>query len=328
MTDTLNSLDQSVLKCLKNAALGVKLIKGALLVVAGGVASFAQFANWQGGHPSNAEMAGMAASILIVFGGIYALIADRNAPEHLMEARKALQTAKDLEAQLEASRSNYALYESDMLIATNTYLSISVMAQALETMDFAKLSAEEAAGRLLKATQPCLPMALGFETRHHWTVGIYMAETNGEDNTEHLRLIQNLRPIDCDMSKARAWPAGSGFLGLAYTNRKEVVIEDANDPAVATVLGAPPKLTNPNDAKRYISMALVPITVDGDKKPWGVAIATSNAPGHFSLAAQEGVTPIEAVRALSKMVATVISIKRKLEKSVHAHNVNSGEERK
>lgn len=208
--ETIENLDRSIGQYLKDAARGAKAMKLVFLVIAGGVATLCQFTDWPNGLPSTSQIVGIAASVLAVMGGLYALFTDRNAPEHLMIARAALQEAKDLEAQLESGRSLYALYEADMRRAANAYLSTYLMAHALERMDFSKFEEADLADRILLATQPCLPMALGFETHHQWTVGIYKACVK-EDGGEELCLVQKLRAIECDISKARAWPAGAGF---------------------------------------------------------------------------------------------------------------------
>ena len=105
----------------------------------------------------------------------------------------------------------------------------------------------------------------------------------------------------------RAWGIGEGIAGHAYQTGREIIVPDATDSERAGWLHIPPSKFDPDDAKRYQSMAAIPVHISGVAKPWGVVVATSDRRYRFtsepSGIAGMSVPDIEPLRLLAGMVA-------------------------
>ncbi|CCE06457.1 hypothetical protein BRAS3843_1730026 [Bradyrhizobium sp. STM 3843] len=90
--------------------------------------------------------------------------------------------------------------------------------------------------------------------------------------------------------------------GIAYSMNKEIIIKDMSSPDVAPMFGLK-TLGREYDKVRYASMVAVPISIGNNPKPWGVAVATSDQPDHFSPEPSRGVATTEPARAIAAMSA-------------------------
>lgn len=305
-----NKLSEAISKSLRSAALALKIARTCFITLFAAIAGAAQFTEFWPGTPTWSQQVGIAATIFVALGGLYASIADNNAPQQLEEARQALDRARDLEIKSQARGSEYLVIEEDLRRASSLYLSMHSMRGALERIAHEGKDLEVSIpNALFQAAETHLPRALGFRMEDQWTVGIYRAELTASGRHQ-LVLADQLRAIKCEPEKARKWPEGVGFTGIAFTNRKEIIVDDASHPTVANVFSLPKDMARPHDAAAYVSYAIVPILLGNENIPWGVAIATSNVPGHFNLDVQPGVHAAEAVRGLAGMVALGISVVR------------------
>lgn len=264
------------------------------------VAGAAQFMDFEPAGPSGAQVVGLIATVVVFLGGVYSGIVDESAPEQLEAARKAIESAAELEARYGAFQQEYEAYEKDVRRIGNTYLSVMAMRRALEAAAFERPDGAKLAKLFLETAQEHLPDALSFQNHHQWTIGIYKAEQS-DDNQSELVLVAKLRAIDCDISRARRWPAGTGLVGIAFTGRKGVTVENVNDPQIRELIGANDQ-ARIGDETRYVSYAIAPILVGPSDTPWGIVIATSNQEGHFSPEEGPGIKTDEAVRAIAGMM--------------------------
>ncbi|MBL0934859.1 MAG: hypothetical protein IBJ07_08920 [Rhizobiaceae bacterium] len=287
-----------------------KTVKGVFVAGAAAVAGIAQFADFSG-QPSVWQMAGITATSLVLLGALYSIFVEKDAEEELKVAAAAIDAAQIVENEYRQQIQLFDEYAADARKATNLYLAMHLMRGALERLPLGGTVEEDLAGTLLSAAHQQLPIALGFETHHQWTIGIYKAGAAVEGDGIDLKIAGDLRAIPCDHSNARRWPSGKGFIGFAHAQRREIIVDDVREPTVRGLFMLPGELHRPHDGERYVSFVSVPILVGDDDSPWGVAIATNDQSGHFMVQEPPGVHAAEAVRALAGMVALgVTMIKR------------------
>jgi hypothetical protein len=303
LTDDVRAqLSAAIEKHLKASAKAGKLVRGCLIATGAGIAGIAQFMDFGTNGPSMWQILGVVATILVFLGGLYLAVAEENAAGELEAARVAVERAKDAENMFREATEDYKSYQQDILRANALYLCMQTMRGALERSDQTQSTAADIAKNLVNAAHPWLPQALGFEMHHRWTIGVYEARI-GSAGQQVLVLLEKIRAVDCEISKAREWPTNTGYMGAAFTNRKEILIENANDPSMLSVFSPASDSGRPHDAGRYVSYAIVPILIGPEDAPWGIAIATNNEVGHFSPSEGPGVHAAEGIRALAGMMA-------------------------
>jgi hypothetical protein len=260
--------------------------------------------------PSGWQITGIIATGLVFLGGIYTALED-STPAVLEEAREAIEKARDAERFYRDRLIDLDVVEEDSRRASALYLAMYLMRGALERIDTNAPAAEQdVPSALIRAAQQHLPIALDFQIHHQWTVAVYRAEAQ-PDGKKLLVLCDHLRAIQCDTKDARKWPEGTGFMGVAFTNRKEIIVDDARHATTRSFFALAGDQRRSYDDDRYVSFAAVPILVGANDEPWGVAIATNDQAGHFSLDEEPGVRTSEAVRALGGMVELGVSICRR-----------------
>lgn len=298
---------------LTNAAKASRLAKGIGIPLFAALAGGAQFFEFYPGEPSGYQIFGIVATAVVFVFGIYIGFADENAPQELERARRALDLSRrdDDEQYRRAYEAELAI--EDKRRAGALYLAMHRMRGALERLEPVDGVIEGAVPKaLLTAASQELPIALGFETSHEWTLGIYRAENAATPGRKQLRLVAHKRAIDCEISEARVWPEGIGIMGTAFVNKRDIIIPDANEPTLRSIFARHDQLARPIDEERYVSFAAIPVLVGGDDTPWGAVIATNNQPHHFSTDSAHGVQTAEAVRAVAGMVALGVSISKRL----------------
>jgi hypothetical protein len=265
------------------------------------VAAGAQFMEFYPGSPSGWQIAGLTATVLVFIGAVYSGIADDCAPQQLEIARKAIEEASKREAAAEKSENVYGLYVAETRRAVHLYLSMVAMRGILERLPDGDGEADHRlADSILQSIHQYLPTAAGFEPWHQWTFGIYKAQETADG--VKLVCVAKRRAIECNLADARHWPAGKGVLGVAYTNREEVIIEDASVSSIRTVF-ALGESARKHDGDRYKSFAAVPVLEGNENACWGVVIGTNDQIDHFRNGEEYGVQTAELVRAVASMMA-------------------------
>ena len=102
-------------------------------------------------------------------------------------------------------------------------------------------------------------VALGFELSDTWTICIYRAEWNEDEQVRYLRLVAHHRSIECSLEGARLWREGLGVGGLALAKKDEIVIPDLDAPSTGTAFRLAD--SKPDDKLHYKSLFAVPIFV-------------------------------------------------------------------
>lgn len=277
-------------------------VKIALVIGGSLVAGIAQLIT----QPQGWGIAGIAAAVLAAIGGIVVAITEQDASSDLERARSAIAQAREFED--EALKVDF--YKQDLRRVTELYSALRTMREVLEvSVQLEDKTLQNVVEDFYKLAKRSLLIALGFELEEHWTVCIYRAEKDTATGKTDLGCIQHERTVDCDISEARRWPEGVGVAGYAFSNNKEILVPDLNAPELGTTfqLGERARIY---DEVRYRSIAAIPIRLAD--KVWGIAVATSSRPGHFSVQNDEGgVQAAEALRALASMVALAAAVKEK-----------------
>jgi GAF domain-containing protein len=254
------------------------------------------------GKISGWTIAEIAALALVALGSVFVALTEKDASEALEVARDAVSQAQRYNEEID----KFQRVQGDIRRVSELYVAMNAMrevvSRALPQIDTIQIIA-----LCLQVARRSLLIAFGFQLEEHWTMGVYVAETDLASGKDHLRLVAHERSIPCDLAQGRTWPIGVGVGGVAYAKSSEVIIPDLLDPALGSAF-ALGDFKKPDDDERYRSLAAVPIRTDDTSSPWGVAIATSDRPGHFSVQAQAGLQTVEALRALAGMVELVVRL--------------------
>lgn len=294
LADKISAHIGSRLNAVKNTAKGAKaaVIGGSVLLGAAELGAV--------GH-----MVGILSVVVVFAAGLLLIIWEQDSVSELDSARLALEATrtKDLELATRSEDTRRAARQASRMLLL--YNGMDVMRDAVEgallgdQMDIAPLID----GLVESAKRPLL-LALGFEMHQYWTLCVYIGEPDASNTRKQLRLIAHTRTIMCDIADARVWPEGVGIAGQTYLLGNEIIVPDLSAPDFGTLFQIPePKLED----SRYRSMVGIPIRLGADGPIWGVVIATSDRPGHFSNDERDGVRPAEGARALAKMVALIVA---------------------
>jgi GAF domain-containing protein len=242
------------------------------------------------------------------------LIADKGASISLASARLALDRAIEGEAAAENNkRKNDAAEQA--YIAELERLSHFQAAREFFRAIFedvitanGKLNEVDVIDRILKQARRALFMAHGFEMSDFYTICVYQRVV-GENGRAELVCKANIRAIDCNLSQARSWPEGVGVAGAALAQRAEVVVPDLTAPELGSLYNLP--LKNKEDDKRYRSIVAEPILGDSSDELWGILIATSSKPGHFSLEDRSYVNVTQSFAGMLGLAVKLVRAKAK-----------------
>lgn len=275
----------------------------AMFVAAGSaVMGVTQFLQVEAGKPlSWVQIAGIAASIVVFFGAVFVLITEDDASEELATARRASEELREAQDAVDA----YSVYDEIIDKQVNLYQALMVMRGVIERAVVTGDKISLVTKSLLELTDRLLPVSLGFAQADHWTICIYRAVPNHVGRDKLICAAHN-RAIKCEINEARAWEEGVGVSGIAYANRQEIIVPNMHAAGLGSVFNIAAG-ARPYDSERYRSMAVVPVKVDGQQKPWGVVVATNDRYNHFTLDEGVGLQTAEAVRAVAGMVALAVA---------------------
>lgn len=166
----------------------------------------------------------------------------------------------------------------------------------------------------LDAMENDLLISAGFEMEDTWTICVYQRARRQDDETEYLELVAHSRKIKCNLRDARRWPIGVGVGGMALAKDAEVVAPDIIAPGAGNLFKLDGEFVRERDLERYRSMMAVPVNVDGDEKPWGIVLVSSDRADHFGAPPDKAhgvmVRPEQTVRTLASVIALCVAIAR------------------
>jgi hypothetical protein len=256
----------------------------------------------------------LTALVVIAVGGLFGFLSETDLSSTLESARRAIEDARDFKFKVdefESSRQRLIL-NKEIRRGLQMYNSMDVMRGAIEqSLDIPNVTAAQIIQTCLRAASTSLLVAFDFEMGETWTICVYQARRGEESGKVILECIAHERTIQCDLSQARKWEEGVGAAGIAYSTGNELFIPDLASSALGAIFklrDAPARhgALRPYDEKRYRSIAVVPIVVGASEIPWGVAVATSDQVGHFSVTPADGVATYEPVRAIAAMAALAV----------------------
>lgn len=292
----------------KNQATALKIVKIGAVVVGSIIAGIAQFSALP--PPPEGYLVyvplsnaiGIIATIIVGIGGLYVVVTDQDVVGELENARKAIGAARKLESDLQSVMDIL----DDARRARELYLAILQMRNIIERSFFDEpFDDAKVIQACLKAADRSLRMAFQFAQQDHWTISVYRANRRDCYPAE-LECIAHLRSIECEVKDARKWPEGIGVTGIAYARGTEVVIPDLAARELGTLHDIT-RLSKPADGTRYRSIVGVPVLIGPKHEKWGMVVATSDSPDHFTLDDDEGVKATEAARALAAMIALLLA---------------------
>lgn len=280
-----------------------RFIQLVMLVGAACVGAVAQFTEFDATGPSAWQIAGITSALIVAMGAGFIAITDEDASTELALARNALDAARDAQERFEDL--GKIIFELDKAIELHrvAILTRGVIEQSTRQPG---VTESDLISAMLEACERSIPIAMGMAQADRWTFCVYKAddEVSGE---VMLSCIAHARAIKCDVSSARRWPAGTGLVGSAYSNRSEAVVEDLQVPSLKAVFGTAANVQKPDDSNLYRAMVAVPVLVAGMERPWGVVTATNDRPGHFSPEPDLGIDPSETVRTMAMMIELAVA---------------------
>lgn len=304
LRETVNS---AVVKRLEKVSLSTKIGRSIFFAGAAFVAGICQYTTWPvNGSPSVSQVVGICATAVVFASALVSIFADGDAAGEIKAAQEALLRAENLEDRLEQLKWDYPDLESSAALQS----AMSLFRDQLESACVEKVSLEDLLSSMVTLVKRTLPDAALFSHSDPWTICLYQAhEMEKEPGKYELRLVEHLRSIECSKTDARVWPEGKGVSGVAFSNEAEMVIPDMLEASAMALYNSAGKGRD-YDGDRYRSMAVVPISVQGMDRPWGVVAATSSYVDHFDGDDERGLQPIEAVRALAKYAALAVAVHR------------------
>jgi hypothetical protein len=297
-----------------------RLVQLGLLVGGPAIAGAGEWASnvYSGPIPKALAAAGWCLGILLVAMGAALFIwIDDNFPEVLLGARRAVDAAEE---ERNVARQQARQLEQQLLEAGEEG---NIVAQAFENL----ATLYVLGATLREIAEPVLMQGPGDEAAQksrigamldlliekrmahfameddRWTFAVYLPDADG-----NLACFESRRPNRLDEKRQhRTWAPGDGHVGKAFQWAQEVVIPDAKDAVVSSLLRGGQSREEDND--RYRSVAAVPIQADG--RALGVVVATSDVEERFFVRDEDWldeIDPVEPLRLLAGTLAIMIAV--------------------
>lgn len=279
-------------------------VKAGLIGVGSAFATIAQFMQFGPDGPTAWQLIGIVASVIVAIGAAFVVLTEDDASKEMLVAHEALEKAREIQEESERYRENEKAIER----AVNLYSAISIMRGALERATVNKRVPDDVIVAMMDLAARNLPIAMGFQQSDQWTICMYKA-VQQPSGKYLLQCIAQDRAIKCSTADARSWPEGVGVAGISFSNAREVIVPDLQAHEFGSVFNVGSH-ERTYDSSRYRAIVAVPVLVDKQKIPWGVAVATSDRPYHFYQYAEPGIKTFEAVRALAAMAALAVAIQQ------------------
>ena len=306
MADNLKTVSRNLTALLGEQAAALEKIgfwAKALNAFGAAVVAVATFQDW--------KPVGEAAALFLIITSIVIAIADRSNSKALTRAQEAVETAVDLQAEAETAirkfRETEELYSAGIERISQFQAARDLVRAILEDVTLSKSALDEVVviDLMLKQAARSLFIALGFKLNEFYTICVYQRVK--DEHTGNIELVcrAHIRAIECDISLARRWKLGIGAAGVALARGDEVVIPDLKAKDLGTLYNLTDKKRE--DDSRYGSIVAEPIGVDGNKELWGILVATSSVPYHFSV---EDRSYVDITQSLAGMIGLAIKIVR------------------
>lgn len=299
------ALNAATIARLEAVWLGTRMYRAIFFALAAATAGAAQFITWGPTQsPTAAQVVGITATIVVFLAALISVFTERDAVREIEIAQRAVSRIEDLQDRLEE---NARLWPNvDRMVALHQ--ATSLFRDHLESSCVAMVGDERTLlSGMTTLVRRQLPAAADFSLADQWTICLYKAEQITADCRFVLKLVEHLRALECSKGTAREWPEGIGVAGISFSNASEILIEDLTSDGARAIF-KPAGMERIYDDDRYRSMVAVPIMVQGEAKPWGIVTATSDAVGHFNHDAEDGLKPVDAIRALAKYAALAVAM--------------------
>lgn len=299
------NLNDAISKKLHSVDVASKLSSSIFFAGAAAVAGICQYTTWPSGEsPSVSQVVGISATAVVFLSALVSIMTNKDATAELQAAQKALAQAEALQDRVDDA----VRFWPDVEAMVALHSTISLFRDQLESACISRIGLEDLLSSMLTLVERTLPAAAGFTYSDPWTICLYKAnELESEPNRFKLDLVEHLRAVKCDKKDARSWPEGKGVSGIAFSNACEIQIPDMSETAAVALYNSA-GVNRDYDFQRYRSMVVVPIHVQGLERPWGVVAATSARVGHFNHEHEDGLKPIEAIRALARYAALGVAL--------------------
>jgi len=255
--------------------------------------------------------------VLIALGAALFIWIDENFPEVLLGARRAVDAAEE---ERNVARAQVRSLEQQLIDASDEGTMVAEAFQNLATLYVLGATLREIAEPVLiqgpgdedaqrNRIGAMLDLLIEKRMAHfameddRWTFAVYLPEADG-----NLACFESRRPNRLDEKRPhRTWAPGDGHVGKAFQWKQEVIIPDARDPVVGSLLRG--GQSRQEDNERYRSVAAVPIQADGIAL--GVVVATSDVAERFFVRDEDWldeIDPVEPLRLLAGTLAIMIAV--------------------
>jgi hypothetical protein len=279
------------------AVRGVLVLGGA---TAAGILQF--YAPSADGHFSNAQIAGMLASLAAAIGGLWMIGTEFGSKGELTLATREREQARLLKDSIADLRTANVRINASHAVSRNVADSLNALTEGFS-------DDETLVASLLETAARDLAVAAGLIDPAVWSIAIYKAEEQAGGTV--LRVVASARALKHNLQRARIWPINEGVPGVAYTQKHPISVPDIHDDATAGVFRPSESRERDYDRKRYRSALAYQLRVqEGD--PWGVLVATSDSPGHFHSDPDGHVDTEMPLREFAKLVVVALRLRIRL----------------
>lgn len=246
--------------------------------------------------------------VMILAGAVLVAIFDRKRTDLTSNAKKSLLMADGFldEKQKLETRIN----DGEALDRKRVYLlnGAKAMLEAAERVtkepDIAKT-----AKAVLDAGTYFLEGAIGFEAGEKWNFSVFrVVEAAGGKQAVMRRIAYTCAEPPAEKAVEREWAMNEGFTGKAWQSNDEEIWPDIREAEVAARFHVPANKTKPDDADKYVSIAVIPIRVRGAEGIWGTVTATSSHRGRWVRNPSDPREQnVRAVRMLAQIIALLVA---------------------
>lgn len=251
------------------------------------------------------EIAGAA---VVFVATTFVLWADKKSAKTLSQARQAIDEALAKEQEFEDERrksaATDAAYAEELDRLSHMQAARDYVRAIFEQVTERPISISEITliRLILEQTKRALFLAHGFKMSDYFTICVYQVEQRS--GYRELVCKAQLRSIECDIQTARRWREGIGAAGICLAKGQEVVVPDLLAEALGSMYAIPEKKV---DDDRYRAIVAEPIYANGEDQIWGVLVATSSVPNHFSV---DGRRYVNVAQSLAGMISLAVKLMR------------------
>jgi len=233
-------------------------------------------------------------------GGIVAMVLQDEAPELL---KSATDLGRDAQAFLDERDQLLAeLAENDILDARRLALldANRLMRETLEqALATSNSSQAETIEDMLDAALHEITHSIGFEPTEAWAISIFVVEGD-----QLVRMTARRANRLGEKQDGRSWAANEGFVGTAWSHKRDVIIDDGTKTDILEAYPILPGNGRDYDAERYRSIAAIPVRIGHPATIWGVVAVSTDRAGRFRRDPENyQVQAVDTVRLIARMIA-------------------------